>query len=73
MAKKKRINTYFRQTAKSFKAAKQTQIFSHINRNLPYRIYGVVSQKLFAKNIRRLKSGYNKIKTKLPKDAKKIK
>ena len=37
--KKKGINTYFRQTAKSFKAARQTQVFSHINRNLPYNIY----------------------------------
>lgn len=36
---KKRINTYFRQTAKAFKAARQTQIFSHFRRNIPYKLY----------------------------------
>lgn len=35
----RRINIYFRQTAKAFKAARQTAVFSHINRNLPYRMY----------------------------------
>lgn len=39
--KKKRTNTYFRQTAKEFKAARQTQIYSHINRNLPYKIFKI--------------------------------
>jgi hypothetical protein len=37
--RKKRVNTYFRQTAKAFKAARQTQIFSHIRRNIPHNIY----------------------------------
>ena len=43
MAKKnkRRLNTYFRQTAKEFKAARQTQIYAHINRNLPYKIFKV--------------------------------
>lgn len=35
----RRLNIYFRQTAKAFKAARQTAVFSHINRNLPYRMY----------------------------------
>lgn len=39
--KKRRINTNFRQTVKEFKAARQTQIYSHINRNLPYRIFKI--------------------------------
>jgi hypothetical protein len=39
--KKKRTNTYFRQTAKEFKAARQTQVYSHINRNLPYKIFNI--------------------------------
>lgn len=39
--KKKRINTYFRQTTREFKAARQTQVYSHINRNLPYKIFEV--------------------------------
>ena len=37
--RKKRLNINFRQTSKAFKSAKQTQIFSHINRNLPYNVY----------------------------------
>ena len=39
MTKGKRINTYFRQTAKAFRAARQTQIFSRIKRNLPYNVF----------------------------------
>lgn len=35
----KRFNTNFRQTGSSIKAARQTQIYSHINRNIPQRIY----------------------------------
>lgn len=38
MKRSKRLNTYFRQTSKAFKAARQTKIFSHLNRNLPYNI-----------------------------------
>jgi hypothetical protein len=43
MAKKdkRRLNTYFRQTAKEFRAARQTQVYSHINRNLPYKIFEI--------------------------------
>ena len=44
---KRRINTYFRQTAKAFRAARQTQVFSHIKRNIPYTI---------VKSVRRIKS-----------------
>ena len=39
--KKKRLNTYFRQTAREFKAARQTQVYSHLNRNLPYKIFKI--------------------------------
>jgi len=39
--KKKRFNTYFRQTVKEFKSARQTQVYSHINRNLPYKIFNI--------------------------------
>lgn len=46
-SKKKRVNTYFRQTAKSFKAAKQTQVYSHINRNLPYNVYKITKRQFF--------------------------
>jgi hypothetical protein len=46
MAKKgKRVNTYFRQTAKAFKAARQTKVFTHIKRNLPYRIFQYTKDK----------------------------
>jgi hypothetical protein len=38
---KKRFNTYFRQTAKAFRAARQTQIYAHLKRNLPYRIFNI--------------------------------
>jgi hypothetical protein len=37
--RKKRLNIYFRQTSKALRASRQTQIFSHINRNLPYKLY----------------------------------
>ena len=47
--KKKRLNTYFRQTAKEFKAARQTQIYSHINRNLPYKIFKISKPQFLSK------------------------
>lgn len=54
MAKKgkqsRRFNTYFRQTAKAFRAARQTQVFSHIKRNLPYGILRLTKDK-FIKGI----------------------
>jgi len=37
--RKRRINIHFRQTAKAFRAARQTKVFAHINRNLPFRMY----------------------------------
>lgn len=36
--KKKRINTYFRQTSKAFDALRQTRTYYHINRNINYAI-----------------------------------
>jgi len=62
-SKAKRANIYFRQTARSFKAAKQTQVFSHINRNLPYRIFSLTKD-VFAERIRRLNSLVNRNKSK---------
>jgi len=44
--KERRLNIYFRQTAKAFRAARQTQVFSHINRNIPYRIYKFSKEKV---------------------------
>ena len=50
---KKRTNTHFRQSAKEFKAARQTQVYSHINRNLPYRIFKI-SKPQFLNKIKKL-------------------
>lgn len=47
--KKKRFNTHFRQTAKEFKAARQTQVYSHINRNLPYKIFSITKTQFLNK------------------------
>lgn len=46
----KRRNIYFRQTPKEFRASAQNEIYSHIKRNLPYRIYRY-SQERFKKSI----------------------
>jgi len=54
----KRINTYFRQTAKAFKAARQTAIFSHINRNITYRIYNF-SKDVFVRQRQKFQSRFN--------------
>lgn len=75
MAKKggsKRINTYFRQTAKSFKAARQTQIFSHIKRNLPFTILKF-SKKYVTLRFENVKKGIKKFTLNLPKGARKKK
>lgn len=47
--KKRRTNTNFRQTVREFKAARQTQVYSHINRNLPYRIFKVSKPQFLSK------------------------
>lgn len=39
--KKRRLNVHFRQTTKEFKSARQAQVYSHLNRNLPYKIFKV--------------------------------
>jgi len=52
--KAKRVNTFFRQTPREFKSAHQAQIFSHINRNLPYKIYQF-SKSQFEINLIKLK------------------
>jgi hypothetical protein len=46
--KQRRLNIYFRQTAKAFRAARQTQVFYHINKNLPYRIYKFSKEKILS-------------------------
>jgi len=53
---KRRFNTYFRQTPKAFRAARQTSVFSHINRNIPYRMYQFSKERFLqgAKAISRL-------------------
>ncbi|OGM12431.1 hypothetical protein A2Z22_04630 [Candidatus Woesebacteria bacterium RBG_16_34_12] len=53
--RRKRININFRQTAKSFRAARQTQIFSHLNRNLPYNLYRATKEK-FLLNLQKISS-----------------
>ena len=70
--KSKRDNIYFRQTPKEFRSARQTQIWQHINKNLPYRIYQF-SKYHFLTNLNRLKNQYNKVTTKFPKNSRKIK
>ena len=70
-SKGKRLNIYFRQTAKEFKSARQTQVYSHIKRNLPYRIFSFTKERIIfivekARNV-------SKSVTKLPTSAKRIK
>ncbi|KKQ37878.1 MAG: hypothetical protein US53_C0007G0017 [Candidatus Woesebacteria bacterium GW2011_GWA1_37_7] len=55
----RRFNINFKQTASSLRAARQTQIFSHLNRNLPYRIY-MYSRSNFMKNLTRLNKRFVK-------------
>jgi hypothetical protein len=53
--KKKARNTHFRQTVKSFRAERQTQVFSKIKRNIPYRMYHF-SKKLFSERLGKMKN-----------------
>jgi len=52
---KRRLNTYFRQTARAFKVIRQTQVFSHINRNIPYRMYQF-SRQQFLSSLQKMNS-----------------
>lgn len=47
--KQKRFNTHFRQTIKEFKSARQAQTYSHLNRNLPYKIFKVTKTQFLNK------------------------
>ena len=67
---KKRLNIYFRQTPSSFVADRQTQVFAHIKRNIPYRIY-VFSRGQFKNTVEAFKRNFSKITTKLPKTSRK--
>ena len=51
---KKRKNTHFRQTEKSFKALRQTSVFSHIKRNIPYNISNT-SKRIYENQVSKLK------------------
>ena len=48
-----RKNIYFRQDARSFAVDRQTQIYSYINRSIPYRLF-VFSKQKFQNNLERL-------------------
>jgi len=61
--RQKRDNIYFRQTPREFRAAKQTSVFAHINRNLPFRVYNF-SKKQFDATLLKLRT---KFRTSLPK------
>ena len=50
---KKRFNTYFRQTAKEFKAIRQTQIYAHLKRNIPYKIFNI-SKRQFLNKVKQI-------------------
>src|SRR3990167_252359 len=50
----RRKNVHFRQTPKEFRAQKQNQIYSVMNRNLPYRVYNF-SKNLFNDQLQKLK------------------
>ncbi|OGM05565.1 hypothetical protein A2715_05785 [Candidatus Woesebacteria bacterium RIFCSPHIGHO2_01_FULL_39_32] len=52
--KNKRTNIHFRQTSKEFRAQKQNQVYSVMNRNLPYRVYNF-SKNLFNDQLQKLK------------------
>lgn len=72
----KGINTIFRQTASALRAARQTEVFSRIKRNIPY-LNKEVSKTNFVQKITKngLKMSKNapKITKKLTKFAKKVK
>jgi len=46
---KKRSNTHFRQTAREFRSARQAQVYSHLNRNLPYKIFKITKTQFLNK------------------------
>jgi hypothetical protein len=78
MAKKspKGINTIFQQTASALKAARQTQIFAKIKRNIPYFTRKIIPSRFLSKmgdNSDKRKENTLKITKKLSKFAKKIK
>lgn len=47
--KTRRFNTYFRQTSSSFKAVRQTQIYSHLRRKIPIK---KISKRSFESNVK---------------------
>lgn len=72
----KGINTLFRQTASALRAARQTQVFTRIKRNIPYFTGKIVPGRFLAKMSKiKDKSDKNpmKITKKLSKFARKIK
>ena len=48
LGKQKRKNIYFRQTPKEFKSQRQTEVYYHINRNLPYTLFQFSKEKFSA-------------------------
>lgn len=67
-----RSNIYFRQTPKEFRSAKQAEVYLHINKNLPYRIYHFTKWHL--KNAVSMVHGHiKKFGNNLPRDAKRVK
>ena len=67
-------NIHFRQSSKNFGSDRQTAIFSHIKRNIPYHMI-TFSKKIFTANVRKLKEFKNNslMLFRLPKYAKLIK
>ena len=65
-----RTNIHFRQTPKEFRAQKQNQVYSVMNRNLPYRVYNF-SKSLFDDQLLKMKIKVSKFSAKLPKNTKK--
>lgn len=57
--KGRRINTYFRQSAKAFRVARQTQVFYHLKRNIPYNMYKF-SRSHFTKQLTNIKSKFSR-------------
>lgn len=55
----RRFNTYFRQTSKALRALRQTQVFSHINRNIPYNLYKF-SKKQFSRQAEKIQTKFVK-------------
>jgi len=51
--KEKRRNINFRQTPKEFRSARQTQVFLHFNKNLPYKVYQF-SKNLFERQMTKI-------------------